>query len=54
MSRSERQSCPSTLTGAHEHDIVDHLSYFLAFVNQVEPHLAEEEALLRKHFTKCL
>jgi hypothetical protein len=35
-------------------EIADHLSCFLTFVNQVEPHLDEEEALLRKHFTKCL
>jgi hypothetical protein len=39
---------------AHEREIVDHLSCFLTFVNQVESHLDEEEALLRKHFTKCL
>jgi|ERR1043166_8204008 hypothetical protein len=37
-----------------ERDIVDHLSSFLTFVNQVEPHLKEEEELLRRHFAKCI
>ena len=35
-------------------DIVDHLSFFLMLVNNVEPHFEEEEGLLRKHFAKCL
>lgn len=35
-------------------DIVDHLSFFLMFVNNVEPHFEEEEVLLRKHFAQCL
>jgi hypothetical protein len=38
----------------NERDIVDYLSSFLTFINQVEPHLDEEEALLRKHFGKCI
>jgi hypothetical protein len=37
-----------------ERDLVDHLSAFLAFVNRVEPHFEEEEALLRKHFANSL
>jgi hypothetical protein len=37
-----------------EHDIVDYLSSFLTFVNQIEPHLDEEESLLRKHFARCI
>ena len=37
-----------------ERDIVDHLGLFLEFVNQVEPHYGEEEALLRKYFADCL
>lgn len=35
-------------------NIVDHLSFFLMLVNNVEPHFAEEEMLLRKHFINCL
>jgi hypothetical protein len=37
-----------------ERNIVDHLSFFLELVNNVEPHLNEEETLLRLHFGKCL
>ncbi len=37
---------------AQERDIVDYLSSFLTFINHVEPHLEEEEGLLRKHFAK--
>jgi hypothetical protein len=37
-----------------ERDIVDHLAFFLEFVNDVEPHYEEEEALLRTCFSKCL
>jgi hypothetical protein len=37
-----------------ERNIVDHLSSFLEFVNIVEPHHKEEEALLRTCFAKCL
>lgn len=37
-----------------EHDVVEHLSAFLAFVNHVEPHFQQEEALLRKHFASSL
>jgi TorA maturation chaperone TorD len=39
---------------AEQRDIVDHLSCFLSFVNQVEPHREEEEKLLRRYFTKCI
>jgi len=39
---------------AEQRDIVDHLSFFLMFINQVEPHLDEEERLLRRHFAKCI
>ena len=35
-------------------NIVDHLGFFLQFVNNVEPHYEEEEVLLRKHFGECL
>jgi hypothetical protein len=35
-------------------DIVDHLSFFLGLVNNVEPHYEEEEMLLRKYFSECL
>jgi len=37
-----------------DRNIVDHLSFFLTLVNNVEPHCEEEEALLRKHFAECL
>ncbi len=37
-----------------QRDIVDHLSFFLELVNNVEPHYEEEEALLRTYFAKCL
>ena len=35
-------------------NIVDHLSFFLWLVEDVESHREQEEALLRKHFAKCL
>jgi hypothetical protein len=35
-------------------DIVDHLSFFLEFINLIEPHYEEEEVLLRKYFKECL
>jgi hypothetical protein len=37
-----------------ERDLVDHLSFFLMLVNNVEPHCGEEEALLRKYYAGCL
>jgi hypothetical protein len=37
-----------------DHNVVDHLSFFLSLVNNVEPHIAEEESFLRKHFIGCL
>ena len=44
----------SAQTNPQDKDIVDHLSLFLKFVNNVEPHYEEEESLLRTHFSKCL
>jgi hypothetical protein len=37
-----------------ERNIVDHLSFFLMLVNNVEPHFQEEESLLRAYFAHCL
>lgn len=37
-----------------ERDVVNHLGLFLEFVNTVEPHYEEEEALLRRHFADCI
>jgi len=46
------------LLHAQEHpedrNIVDHLSFFLMLVNDVEPHRKEEETLLPKYFAECL
>ena len=35
-------------------DVVDHLSFFLKLLNNVEPHFEDEEVLLRQHFANCL
>lgn len=37
-----------------ERDVVDHLGFFITLVNNVEPHFAEEELLLRTYFAQCL
>jgi hypothetical protein len=37
-----------------ERAIVDHLSFFLMLVNNLEPHHQEQESLLRTHFAQCL
>ncbi len=42
------------LRNPEQHDIVDHLSFFIGLVNRVKPHFAQEELLLRKRFDNCL
>ena len=36
-----------------ERNFVDHLSSFLMWLNNVEPHFEEQESLLQKHFAQC-